>query len=154
MCSTPCRSLVTMCAALVASTGVAQAMYDQGQWSSLTDALAKVKEGDGTDLMALADAYASRDPDGNYSNNLLEAFFAISCLDNPDSPDAATYEQRAKAFAAKAPTWGAMMAWILNQRYLCHGQNGQGTTALNGTDPTTSSARNIRPNPRPYGAGP
>ena len=50
--------------------------------------------------------------------------------------------------------WGAMMAWILNQRYLCHGQNGQGTTALNGTDPTTSSARNIRPNPRPYGAGP
>ncbi|NNM47068.1 alpha/beta hydrolase [Knoellia koreensis] len=94
-----------------ASTGVAQAMYDQGQWSTLTDAIAKVKQGDGTDLMGLADAYASRDPDGKYTSNLLEAFFAISCLDNPDSPDASTYEERAKAFAQKAPTWGAFMAW-------------------------------------------
>lgn len=95
-----------------AATGIAQAMYDQGQWSTLTDAIAAVLDGDGTDLMELADAYAQRDgSSGRYTSNLLEAFWAISCLDNPDAPDAAAYEKRAKAFAEKAPTWGPFMAW-------------------------------------------
>jgi len=94
-----------------AATGIAQAMYDQGQWASLTDAVGAATRGDGTPLMELADAYARRDPSGRYTSNLLEAFYAISCLDNPDSPDVATYEQRATAFTAKAPTWGRFMAW-------------------------------------------
>jgi pimeloyl-ACP methyl ester carboxylesterase len=41
-----------------AATGIAQAMYDQSQWDSLTTALRKVTNGDGTALMALADQYA------------------------------------------------------------------------------------------------
>jgi pimeloyl-ACP methyl ester carboxylesterase len=94
-----------------AATAVAQAMYDQGQWAMLTDAVGAAVRGDGTGLMELADAYARRDSSGRYRSNLLEAFYAISCLDNPDSADAATYQQRAAAFTAKAPTWGKFMAW-------------------------------------------
>jgi pimeloyl-ACP methyl ester carboxylesterase len=95
-----------------AALGVAQAMYDQGQWSQLTDALTRVvRDHNGTDLMQLADAYAHRDTNGRYQDNLLESFYSISCLDHPDSADPAVYEKRAKAFEAKAPTFGALMAW-------------------------------------------
>jgi pimeloyl-ACP methyl ester carboxylesterase len=95
-----------------AALGVAQAMYDQGQWSQLTDALTQVvRDHNGTDLMQLADAYAHRDTNGRYQDNLLESFYSISCLDHPDSADPAVYEKRAKAFEAKAPTFGALMAW-------------------------------------------
>ena len=95
-----------------ASLGVAQAMYDQGQWSQLSDALGQVvRDHNGTKLMQLADAYAHRDANGRYQDNLLESFYSISCLDHPDSPDPADYEKRAQAFEAKAPTFGAFMAW-------------------------------------------
>jgi hypothetical protein len=94
-----------------AATGIAQAMYDQGQWDALTEALRSVLNGDGSDLMALADDYAERAPSGRYTGNLMEAFPAVMCLDAADSPDLTAYEQRAVAFSAKAPTWGAFMAW-------------------------------------------
>jgi pimeloyl-ACP methyl ester carboxylesterase len=95
-----------------AAIGVAQAMYDQGQWAQLSDALAQVvRDHNGTELMALADAYAHRDSSGKYQDNLIESFYAISCLDHPDSADPKVYEARARAFEAKAPTFGAFMAW-------------------------------------------
>ncbi len=95
-----------------AAAGIAQAMYDQGSWGTLTDALADVvQENDGTELMKLADQYAHRNQNGAYADNLLEAFYAISCLDNPDSADPAVYAQRAKDNAEVAPTWGPLLAW-------------------------------------------
>jgi pimeloyl-ACP methyl ester carboxylesterase len=94
-----------------AATGIAQAMYDQGQWDALTQALRRVVNGDGSQLMELANQYAERNPSGRYTGNLLEAFPAVTCLDAADSTDLRTYEQRAVSFTAKAPTWGALMAW-------------------------------------------
>ncbi len=95
-----------------AATGIAQAMYDQGSWGTLTDALTDVvRRNDGTELMKLADQYAQRNQNGAYAGNLLEAFYAISCLDNPDSSDPAVYAQRAKDNAEVAPTWGPFLAW-------------------------------------------
>ena len=95
-----------------AATGIAQAMYDQGSWGALTDALAAVvRKNDGTELMKIADQYAQRNQNGSYAGNLLEAFYAITCLDNPDSPDLAVYEQRARDNATVAPTWGPFLAW-------------------------------------------
>ena len=95
-----------------AATGIAQAMYDQGSWATLTDALADVvRKDDGTELMKLADQYAQRNQNGAYAGNLLEAFYAISCLDNPDSSDPAVYAQRAADNATVAPTWGPFLAW-------------------------------------------
>lgn len=95
-----------------AATGIAQAMYDQSLWPILTQALQQVVDRhDGTLLMRLADEYAERDTHGHYTSNLLEAFYAVSCLDSPDSPDLKVYEQRARDASAVAPTWGAYMAW-------------------------------------------
>ena len=94
-----------------ARLGVAVALYDQGAWGILTDALKEAKAGNGQSLMQLADAYADRRPGGGYDGNLMESIYAVNCLDRPDSPDLSAYETYAKDFSAKAPTWGANLAW-------------------------------------------
>jgi pimeloyl-ACP methyl ester carboxylesterase len=94
-----------------ARLGVAVALYDQGAWGFLTDALKEAQSGSGQTLMALADSYANRRPGGGYDGNLMESIFAVNCLDRPDSPDLPAYETYSKDFAAKAPTWGATLAW-------------------------------------------
>lgn len=94
-----------------ARLGVAVALYDQGSWGVLTDALREAKAGNGQSLMQLADAYAERRPGGGYDGNLMESIYAVNCLDRPDSPNLSAYEKYAKDFSAKAPTWGANLAW-------------------------------------------
>jgi pimeloyl-ACP methyl ester carboxylesterase len=94
-----------------ASLGLGQALYDEGSWGILTDALREASNGNGAGLMALADQYADRDPGGRYTGNLLEVIYAVNCLDRPDSPDLAAYEGYAEEFAKSAPTWGPMLAW-------------------------------------------
>ncbi|MDN5796278.1 MAG: alpha/beta hydrolase [Intrasporangium sp.] len=94
-----------------ASLGIAAAMYDQGSWGILTDALLAAEQGDGSDLMRLADTYADRDPGGGYAGNIMEAIYAVNCLDRPDSPDLAAYQRYAKEFTKVAPTWGPFLAW-------------------------------------------
>ena len=84
--------------------GVIAAMYDQGMWAILTDALTDiVNSGDGTSLQGLANRYAQRTPSGTYVSNLLEANTAINCLDR--SPTQPSEEFRAQA-AEVAPLWG------------------------------------------------
>ena len=94
-----------------ASLGLGAALYDQGSWGILTQALEEAAGGSGRTLMALADSYADRKAGGGYTGNIMEAIFAVNCLDRPDSPDLATYVQNAKAFSAVAPTWGRFLAW-------------------------------------------
>ncbi|MEJ5867519.1 alpha/beta hydrolase [Pseudokineococcus sp. 5B2Z-1] len=67
----------------LAATGVVAALYDEGYWPTLAGALRLALDGDGSGLLALADAYSGRLPDGSYSSNLLEAFTAVTCLDYP-----------------------------------------------------------------------
>ncbi|MEO6411343.1 MAG: alpha/beta hydrolase [Pedococcus sp.] len=95
-----------------ATLGVAQAMYDQGSWDALTQALRQVvAKNNGTALMQIADQYARRNPSGKYTENLLEAFYAISCLDSPGSPDPAYYETIVAKASVKAPVFGPALAW-------------------------------------------
>lgn len=95
-----------------ATLGVAQAMYDQGSWSALTDAIRQVvTKDDGTELMQIADQYARREPTGTYTENLLEAFYSISCLDTPGRPDAEYYEDIVARASVKAPVFGPALAW-------------------------------------------
>jgi pimeloyl-ACP methyl ester carboxylesterase len=95
-----------------AAAGIAQAMYDQRSWGTLTDALSDVlRKNDGTDLMKLADQYAHRNQNGAYAANLLEAYYAISCLDDADSSDPAVFAQRARDSTTVAPTWGPLLVW-------------------------------------------
>mgnify|MGYP000672156310 CR=1 FL=1 len=94
-----------------ASYGIAQALYDQGSWDRLTEALRAGAAGDGSPLMRLADDYARRRPGGGYTSNIMESMYAVNCLDRPDSPDLATYRARARRLSAVAPTWGELLAW-------------------------------------------
>jgi pimeloyl-ACP methyl ester carboxylesterase len=93
------------------SLGLAVAMYDQGAWGILTDALREASSGSGASLMGLANYYADRVPGGGYTGNIMEAIWAVNCLDRPDSPDLATYEAYQEDFAEAAPTWGSFLAW-------------------------------------------
>ncbi|WKV15890.1 alpha/beta hydrolase [Janibacter limosus] len=91
-----------------ATYGIAQALYDRGMWSQLTDALVSAQDGDGSPLAQLGRAYAGRDANGRYATNLLEALPAVNCPDRPEEGD----DQQAlidKAVAA-APIWGRALA--------------------------------------------
>jgi pimeloyl-ACP methyl ester carboxylesterase len=61
-------------------SGLIQALYAESLWPPLLDGLTQLAQGDGTNLLVLADIYHRRAPDGSY-DNLLEAFPAISCMD-------------------------------------------------------------------------
>jgi pimeloyl-ACP methyl ester carboxylesterase len=93
------------------SLGIAVAMYDQGLWGLLTDALRRAFAGDAAPLMRLADSYAYRNNEGVYSGNLMQVIYAINCLDRSDSRDLTHYESQARSLTAKAPTWGPFLAW-------------------------------------------
>jgi pimeloyl-ACP methyl ester carboxylesterase len=63
-----------------AMTGVLTALYSESLWGFLQEGLVQATQGNGTNLLRLADAYYERAPDGSYSN-LLEAFPVINCVD-------------------------------------------------------------------------
>jgi len=63
-------------------TALAQSMYSDSLWPKLETALADAAKGDGAGLLELNDEYYQRKPNGTYGNE-LEAFIAISCLDDP-----------------------------------------------------------------------
>ncbi len=94
-----------------ASMGVSYAMYTQQEWPSLTAALRDATKGDGNGLMNLARKYAERTSTGRYTGNIMEAIYAVNCLDKSDTADLTAIQRNAEAFSASAPTWGRMLAW-------------------------------------------
>ncbi len=94
-----------------ASLGIAAAMYDQGAWRTLVDAMKEALVGDGTALMQLADQYADRNPGGGYAGNIMEVIYAVNCLDKPESASVPDHEALADAAAQEAPTWGRYLVW-------------------------------------------
>jgi pimeloyl-ACP methyl ester carboxylesterase len=103
----------------LALTGVIAAMYDEGTWEQLREALTSaMKENDGAGLLVLSDGYYERDAEGRYGN-LMFANAAVNCLDLPpafDTPD----EVRASlpAFEKASPVFGEGLAWAsLNCAY-------------------------------------
>jgi pimeloyl-ACP methyl ester carboxylesterase len=103
----------------LATTGVIAAMYDEGAWAQLREALASaMKENDGAGLLALSDSYYERDADGNYAN-LMFANAAVNCLDLPaafGTPEEA--ERSLPAFEKASPVFGKGLAWAsLNCAY-------------------------------------
>ena len=94
-----------------ASLGIAAAMYDQGAWQTLVDAMRQALSGDGTALMQLANQYADRNPGGQYAGNIMEVIYAVNCLDKPEDDDVAERAELAEGSLAEAPTWGPFLMW-------------------------------------------
>lgn len=84
-------------------TGIVAALYSQGSWSYLTQALDRALQGDPSIAFQLADFYNSREG-GRYTGNSTEAFTAYNCMDYPvDNDPAAEAAMRAR-MAAEAST--------------------------------------------------
>lgn len=94
----------------VAYTAVANAMYLQELWPGLAEALADAADGDGSGLLAGYDDYYQRLPDGSYGNE-LEAFLAISCLDDPGPRTVEGVDENIPEFQALAPRLGDSFAY-------------------------------------------
>lgn len=91
-------------------TAVAQAMYSDYYWPQLSEALSNAQRGDGKGLLQLYDDYYQRNKDGTYGNE-LEAFLAISCLDDPGTTSTEEVDAQVDAFIAAAPRLGANFAY-------------------------------------------
>ncbi|ARQ69966.1 alpha/beta hydrolase [Streptomyces marincola] len=96
----------------LAQTGVAYALYAEDLWPMLRDALAgAIEDGDGSGLLALADAYNERGADGTYGTTMF-AFPAISCLDSPSgNEDADAVRDALASYEEASPTFGRDFAW-------------------------------------------
>ncbi len=97
------RTPVTQSVAFSAAT---QAMYSDSNWPQLEQALADAQQGNGAGLLKLYDDYYQRKADGSYGNE-LEAFLAISCLDDPGATSIEQVDAAVPAYIAAAPRLGA-----------------------------------------------
>ncbi|MEU3399012.1 alpha/beta hydrolase [Streptomyces filamentosus] len=102
----------------LATTGVIAAMYDESAWPQLREALTRAIGGEGSALLALADSYYEREPDGSYTN-LMFANAAVNCLDLPPAYQGpADAEKAVPSFEKASPVFGAGLAWAaLNCTY-------------------------------------
>jgi pimeloyl-ACP methyl ester carboxylesterase len=91
-------------------TAVAQAMYSDYYWPQLSEALSAAQSGDGTGILQLYDDYYQRKEDGTYGNE-LEAFLAISCLDDPGASSVEDVDSHIEDFIAAAPRFGGNFAY-------------------------------------------
>lgn len=86
----------------VLQTAVTTAMYSSSMWPVLEGALADAQRGDGAGLLDLFDDYYQRRLDGTY-NDTLEAFLAISCLDDPGPQSVEEADSHTPTFVEVAP---------------------------------------------------
>ncbi len=93
--------------------GIITPLYNRDYWILLSQGLRAAFDGDGSVLLQLADAYASRDSDGGYADNSMEAFPAISCLDDPSGIRPAQVPGEIPEFEKASPTFGRIYAWGL-----------------------------------------
>ncbi|CAL9502372.1 Carboxylesterase A [Streptomyces sp. enrichment culture] len=102
----------------LATTGVIAALYDESAWPQLREAIAAAMDGDGSGLLALADTYYEREPDGRYAN-LMYANAAVNCLDQPPAFSGPEAVQAAlPSFRKASPVFGTGLAWAaLNCTY-------------------------------------
>jgi len=91
-------------------TAVAQAMYSDYYWPQLSEALIDAQLGDGKGILQLYDDYYQRNTDGTYGNE-LEAFLAISCLDDPGATSTEEVDSHIEEFIAAAPRLGGNFAY-------------------------------------------
>jgi pimeloyl-ACP methyl ester carboxylesterase len=98
--------------------GITATLYNRSYWILLSSGLRSALGGDGSLLMKLADAYAERNADGTFRSNLLEAFYDISCVDDPYSIPYRQVPSQFPAFQRASPVFGRVYAWGLTS---CHG---------------------------------
>ncbi|MFB9377540.1 alpha/beta hydrolase [Kineococcus gynurae] len=95
----------------LATLGLAYPLYAEQLWPQLTEALTAAFGGDGTPLLAFADAYAHRTTGGEYSDNSATVIYAVNCLDRPSDGSVAEVQAEVERLTALAPTFGPFLGW-------------------------------------------
>jgi pimeloyl-ACP methyl ester carboxylesterase len=93
--------------------GIWLPLYSKSYWPILDGALKSAIAGNGAQLLNLSDAYVSRGPDG-YTDNSLEALYAVNCLDHDDGVPSAQVGRYTARFERASPTFGAIFAYGLS----------------------------------------
>ncbi len=94
----------------LALTGIVLPLYSESSWPTLTSALEAAEQGDGTELLALADGYNERDPSGRYGTT-THSQRVISCLDDKQRPTLEETKQALPRFEKVSPVFGAFLGW-------------------------------------------
>lgn len=92
--------------------GIVLPLYSRDYWQILTQALGAGLDGDGSLLLQLSDLYTSRG-DAGYTDNSIEANYAINCLDEPYAITPAQVPANVADFEKASPTFGRVFAWGL-----------------------------------------
>ncbi|MEY7976390.1 alpha/beta hydrolase, partial [Streptomyces pilosus] len=94
----------------LALTGIVLPLYSKDGWPALTSALDAAQDGDGTELLALADGYNERDASGSYGTT-THSQRVISCLDDKQRPTVEETKQLLPEFEEISPVFGAFLGW-------------------------------------------
>jgi pimeloyl-ACP methyl ester carboxylesterase len=85
-----------------ALVGTIMALYSPNLWKHLTRGLTEMTEGRGDTMLALADMYMRRDPQGRYTN-ATDARVAVNCVDQPPITDSAKVVEEDRRLREVAP---------------------------------------------------
>jgi len=94
----------------LAFTGIILPLYSKTSWPTLTSALETAEQGDGSELLALADGYNDRDAQGHYGTT-THAQRVISCLDDKQRPTLAETKKLLPEFESISPVFGPFLGW-------------------------------------------
>ena len=95
---------------VLAFTGIVWPLYREDSWPSLTSALETAEQGDGSELLALADDYNERDSSGRYGM-VPQSQRVISCLDDKQRPTLAEAKKLLPEFERISPVFGPFLGW-------------------------------------------
>ncbi|MGA5288537.1 alpha/beta hydrolase [Streptomyces pseudogriseolus] len=104
--SSPGRELTQSLAII----GIVLPLYSEASWPALTSALDAAQDGDGTELLALADGYNERDASGSYGTT-THAQRVISCLDDKQRPTVEETRKLLPEFEELSPVFGPFLGW-------------------------------------------
>ena len=88
----------------VLDIAMSMALYSQDSWPFLNDLFSEAQDGVTDTAFFLADYYYSRDTDGTYADNSLEAFLAIYCVDYPVETDPTVLAEQEVLLEQASPT--------------------------------------------------
>lgn len=114
----------------LATLGIWMPLYVKEYWEQLSTGLRQaMNDGEGSVLLSLADTYTSRGPSG-YSDNSMEALYAVNCLDHSDSIPTSEVPARFPEFTRVSPTFGRAFAFGLATCSSWPVKSGERTVAL------------------------
>jgi len=120
--------------------GTIMALYSPNLWRHLTQGLTEMTEGRGDTMLALADMYMRRDPQGHYTN-ATDARIAVNCVDQPPITDRAKVIDEDRRMREVAPfmSYGdftghaplsACAFWLFAMTLPARPKNGSDATSL------------------------